>query len=167
MDHRLETLRREIAVAIEGMTPQQLASHPAGKWSAAEVLEHLYLTYTGTIKGFERVAAGLHSPSKPTWTHSARRFIVVGLSHMPAGREAPSHTRPRGLPIETVVAEIGAKIAAMDEIITRCERAAGNGRLLDHSILGPLRAGQWRKFHLVHGRHHLKQIHRLRRSFQD
>jgi hypothetical protein len=28
-------------------------------------------------------------------------------------------------------------------------------------MLGPLTAGQWRKFHLIHGRHHAKQIRRL------
>ena len=72
--------------------------------------------------------------------------------------------RPRGVPIEKVLAEIGAKIAEMDEIITRCEEKLGaRSKLLDHPILGPLTAAQWRKFHLVHGRHHIKQI-RLRRG---
>jgi hypothetical protein len=165
MDHRLQILQREIAAAVEGMTPEQMIFHRPGKWSAAEVLEHLYWTYTGTIKGFGRVAAGQHSPSRPTWAHRMRRFVVLGLSHMPTGREAPPNTRPRGLPVDKVVAEIGARIAEMDEIIIRCERSLGGGRLLEHPILGPLTAAQWRTFHLVHGRHHLKQIHRLRESF--
>jgi hypothetical protein len=29
-------------------------------------------------------------------------------------------------------------------------------------ILGPLTGAQWRKFHLVHGRHHVKQVLHLR-----
>jgi hypothetical protein len=29
-------------------------------------------------------------------------------------------------------------------------------------VLGPLSMQQWRKFHLIHGRHHLKQIARIR-----
>jgi hypothetical protein len=32
--------------------------------------------------------------------------------------------------------------------------------LLDHVILGPLTVKQWKKFHLAHGLHHLKQIRR-------
>jgi hypothetical protein len=36
--------------------------------------------------------------------------------------------------------------------------------LLDHLILGPLRATEWRKLHLVHGQRHLKQLLRLRES---
>jgi hypothetical protein len=165
MDRRLEKLQKEIASAIDGMTPEQLRWHAPGKWSAAEVLEHLYLSYTGTIKGFDQAAAGRHFPSKPTWRHHAQRFVVLGLSYMPTGREAPKNTRPRGLDPETIVGEIGMKIAEMDETIARSERSGGRVRLLDHPILGPLTAAQWRKFHLVHGRHHLTQIRRLRESF--
>lgn len=165
MDLRLEKLQNEIASAVEGMTPQQLRWHAPGKWSAAEVLEHLYLTYTGTIKGFERAASGQHFPSKPSWRQRATRFIVLGLAHMPAGREAPGNTRPRGFAPDKILGEIGAKIAEMDEVIQRCEQSLGSGRLLDHPILGPLTATQWRKFHLVHGLHHVKQIRRLREWF--
>lgn len=128
------------------------------------MLEHLYLTYTGTIKGFERVAAGQHTPSKLTWKHRLRRFVLLTLSHMPAGREAPANTRPKGLALEKIVGELGMKIAEMDETIARCEKMFGSGHLLDHSILGPLTAAQWRKFHFVHGLHHVKQIRRLRES---
>jgi DinB superfamily len=165
MDRHLEKLQKEIAMAVEGITPDQLRWHVPGKWSVAEVLEHLYLTYTGTIKGFERVAAGQHFPSKPERIHPARRFVVLVLGHMPAGREAPANTRPRGLDPEKIRVEINTRISEMDETITRCAEACGSGRLLDHPILGPLTAAQWRKFHLVHGRHHVQQIRRLRESF--
>jgi hypothetical protein len=53
----------------------------------------------------------------------------------------------------------------MDEVIRQCEEKIGRGtKLLDHPILGPLTASQWRKFHLVHGLHHGKQLRRLRRG---
>jgi hypothetical protein len=148
------------------MSGEQLSWHLQGKWCAAEVLEHLYLTYTGTIKGLERVTTG----GKPLATRAsmAQRVmtvVVVGFGHMPAGRKTPAVARPRGLPVEQVRHEIGAKLEAMDAIIAQCE--AGFGRhvkLLDHPILGPLTAPQWRKLHLVHGRHHQKQLLRLRES---
>ena len=53
----------------------------------------------------------------------------------------------------------------MDKLIAQCEAQYGaRNKVLDHPILGPLTARQWRKFHWVHGRHHMKQISRLRRS---
>jgi hypothetical protein len=68
------------------------------------------------------------------------------------------------LPPEKVLAEIGPKIAEMDGNIARCEEKFGSRlKLLDHPILGPLTGAQWRKFHLVHGLHHVKQIKRLRK----
>jgi len=160
----LKTLQREVASAVAGLSAEQMTWHPPGKWCIAEVLEHLYLTYTGTVKGFERVAeAGKPLATTTNWKQRGRTLIVTGFGYLPSGREAPAVARPRGLPPEKVLAEIGSKIAAMDDIIARCEEKLGTRKkLLDHPILGPLTGAQWRKFHAVHGRHHLKQIRRLR-----
>jgi len=166
MDIRLDKLKQSLESAVEGMSTEQLSWHPPGKWCAAEVLEHLYLTYTGTIKGFERVMTrGKPLASRASVAHRVRTWVAVGLGQMPAGRKAPAVAQPKGLPAEKVRNEIGAKIVAMDAIIAECEARFGRRvRLLDHPILGPLTAPQWRKLHLVHGRHHQKQLLRLRES---
>jgi hypothetical protein len=163
MDRRLKRLQEEIRSAIAGLSAEQLSWHPPGKWCAGEVLEHLYLTYTGTVKGFSRVEeAGKSMATKTTWNHRGRKLVVLGFSYLPPGRGAPAVALPRGVPVEKVLAEIGPKIGEMDDIIARCERKLGRGKLLDHPILGPLTGAQWRKFHLVHGLHHVAQIRRLR-----
>jgi uncharacterized protein DUF1569 len=166
MDSRLEKLKENLESAVEGMSGEQCSWHPSGKWSAAEVLEHLYLTYTGTIKGFERVlASGKPLASRASMGQRVLTLVVVGLGHLPAGREAPAFVQPKGLPPEKVRNEIGEKIVAMDAIIAQCEARFGPWvNLLDHPFLGPLTATQWRKLHLVHGQHHLKQLLRLRES---
>ena len=164
MDSRLEELKENLNSAVDGMSGEQLNWHPPGKWCAAEVLEHLYLTYTGTIKGFERVlACGKPLGSRASIAQRLRTLMVVGFGHLPTGLEAPTMVRPKGVPIETVRNEFETKMAAMDAIITQCEARFGRDvYLLDHPILGPLTATQWRKLHLVHGRHHQKQLLRLR-----
>jgi len=164
MDPRLDKLRRSLESAVEGMSSDQWTWRPPGKWCAAELLEHLYLTYTGTIKGFERVmAAGKPLGSRPSMDNRLRTFVVVGLGHMPGGVKAPAATVPKGLPAAQVREEFGAKIAEMDAIIAQCEaRFGGSVHVLDHPILGPLTAPQWRRLHVVHGRHHHKQLLQLR-----
>ena len=164
MDRALEKLQQAVEDAIKGLSNEDLSWHPPGKWCAAEVLEHLYLTYTGTVKGFERVLAGGKPIVHPaTLGQRCRSLVVVGLGYMPAGRKSPSVVQPRGAPAEKIRAEISAKIEAMEEIIARSEQSfGGHTKLLDHPILGPLTAAQWRKFHLVHGLHHVKQLRRLR-----
>src|SRR5579859_6156925 len=159
MDSRLDNLKQSLESAVQGMSSEQWSWHPLGKWCAAEVLEHLYLTYTGTIKGLERVmTSGKPLASRASMTQRLQIFVVVGLGHMAAGRKAPAMVQPKGLPLEKVRNELGAKIAAMDAILAQCEARFGRRvPLLDHPILGPLTAPQWRKLHLVHGRHHHKQ----------
>lgn len=166
MDLYLQKLQDALAAATRGLTPEELIQHPPGKWSVAEVLEHLYLTYAGTTKGFARcLEAGTPLASAPTLKQQFIVAAVTGAGYFPTGRKAPKQTEPSGTPAEKVVAEIGPQISAMDGAIARCEARYGKRtRLLDHPVLGPLTAQQWRKFHWVHGRHHVKQIQRLRTS---
>jgi hypothetical protein len=51
-------------------------------------------------------------------------------------------------------------------VIAECEARLGSWRkLLDHPVLGPLTAREWREFHWIHGRHHVKQILERRTEF--
>jgi hypothetical protein len=166
MDHHLDSLKRSLESAVEGMSSEQWSWHAPGRWCAAQILEHLYLTYTGTIKGFELVmTSGKPLASRVSLTHRVRTLVVVGLGHMPGGIKAPAVVVPKGLPPKTVRKDFGAKIVEMDAIIAQCEARFGpRVHVLDHPILGPLTAPQWRKPHVVHGRHHHKQLLQLRES---
>jgi len=165
MDFYLQRLQNAMGAVTSGMTLDMLARRPEpDKWSLAEVLEHLYLTYTATIRGFENcLAAGKPLAGARNWKDLARTSVVVGLGYLPGGRKSPKNAEPRGIPCDRVLAELDEKIVAMDAVIAKAEEKFGSQvPLLDHPILGPLRAGQWRKFHWVHGRHHLKRLERLR-----
>jgi len=166
MDGRLEKLKQTLESTMEGMTSAELNWHLPGKWCAAQILEHLYLTYTGTIKGFEKVmASGKPLASSASLSHWVRTLVVVGFGHMPTGVKAPAVAEPKGLPVDKVQKEIGSKLEAMDAIIAQCEAIhGGRVKVLDHPILGPLTTKQWRKLHVVHGRHHQQQLVWLREN---
>ena len=103
MDTRLERLTQALESAVEGMSGDQLRRHPDNKWCAAEILEHLYLTYTGTIKGFEKVlAAGKPLGTRRTLKQRWQTFVVMGLKYLPSGRKSPAMVQPKGLPLEKV-----------------------------------------------------------------
>jgi hypothetical protein len=165
MDPRLYALKQSLESAVEGMSSEQLSWHLPGKWSAAEVLEHLYLTYTGTTRGLEKVLAhGAPLATKPSMAQRVLTFMVVRLGHVPGGLEAPARVQPRGLPVEQVRSEMRAKLAVMDATIAQCEARFGRHvKLLDHPILGALTAAEWRTLHVVHGRHHRRQLIRHRK----
>ena len=163
MDLYLERLYDAITDAARGMTAEQLQRHEPGKWSAGEVFEHLYLSYTGTVKGLGRcLAEGKPLARAQTLRDRLAATLVTGVGYFPSGRKSPKQASPRGIPTEQVVAGIGPEIRTMDELIALCVERHGNALILDHPVIGPLTARQWAKFHWVHGRHHVKQIWKLR-----
>jgi hypothetical protein len=164
MNPLIERLSNQISQCTEGQSAQNLAWHPEGKWSIAEILEHLSLTYTGTKLVFDRcLQAGKTSATEATFKGRVGTFLVTRLGYLPNGRQAPAPTRPKGRSSDTVPSGIRQDLAGMDDAIQRCEQRFGSDlKLVNHPILGPLSAGEWRRFHYVHGRHHLRQIRRLR-----
>ncbi len=164
MDALLEQLKRNVEAAVDGISAEQLHWHPPNKWCAAQILEHLYLSYTGTTRGFQRVlGTGKAAVMRGSIWQRTRAMVVFGLNYLPSGRDAPASTRPKGLSEEKVRDEIWEKVAAMDAIIAEAEaRFRPETPLLDHPFLGPLNGAQWRRFHLLHGMHHRRQILRLR-----
>jgi Protein of unknown function (DUF1569) len=166
MNAQLEKLKIAIDRAIEGMSAEDLCKSPQGKWSAAEVLEHLSLTYSGTVRGFEKCLQAGHPLATPIVLKQRLAILLVTrFGYLPSGRDAPATTRPKGTPAQQIANEIGRRVEEMDLAIAACEnRYGGKVRLLNHPILGPLTADQWRRFHWVHGKHHLKQIEAIRKA---
>jgi len=163
MDSYLQKLQDVIVSASAGMNGEELVRHPEGKWSPAQVLEHLYLTYTGTIKGCERcVQQGRTLARTPTLWDRVRATVVTGLGVLPGRRKAPERATPRGMPVEQVLSGIGPTLAAMDEAISRCEATFGKRtRLMDHPSPGAFNGAAVAEISLG-GRHHVKQIWRVR-----
>ena len=166
MDVYLQRVCEAIASATAGMSEEHFQWHPEGKWSAALIVEHLWLTYRATTIALDRcLEVGKTATTTPTLSMRMYAFVVLKLEHLPAGRPAPPGTIPKGAPLEMVMARIPGDIAAMDEAIRRCEERFGNcEKLADNPVLGPLTAAQWRKFHWLHGQHHTRQIERLKQN---
>jgi len=164
VENELKDLEKALLAAVRGMSLDELKRNREGKWSAAQILEHLCLTYQGTIKAFERcLQAEKPLGGNPTLKQRVSIAAVTRWGYLPEGRSAPERTVPRGMPVEQVVEQTITGLSAMDAIIGEAEKKYGKRtRVLDHPVLGPLTTKQWRGFHGTHGRHHLKQIRSLR-----
>jgi hypothetical protein len=163
MDFYLERTLLAIDKATDGISASELSWHSTQKWSAAQVLEHLSLAFSSTSKFAERLlAAGVVESPVPSVRQRAVVFIVVELGLFPSGREAPEFTKPRGLDPSRAVETIRSKLIEMDGRLGELERRFGSRVRAAHPILGPMSLRQWRKFHWVHTRHHMKQVTYLR-----
>ena len=164
MDSHLQRLHNAVTSATRDLRREQLERHPEGKWSTGEILEHLHHTYTGTTKGMQLcLDDGKPRARARTLKERLQIFVVIEAGYFPEGRTAPERTRPRGMPALDICQQIARNIGEMDEVIAQCEARFGKRTLvLDHPIIGPLTCKQWCKFHWVHGRHHVKQMLKLR-----
>ena len=166
VNSKLSDLTNELTKVINGMSVEDLSRHPEGKWSSAEILDHLNLTYRGTIKNCERcLVAGKSGASVDRKSRRWQRRVLIGLGYFPSGGKSPERALPRGTPIPQLTTEIFENITRMENVIAACDAQFGHGKpIAEHPILGPLTAGEWRKFHWVHGRHHARQIIRLKQA---
>jgi len=167
MNPYFQRLQDAIESATRNMTVAELSQRPVeGKWSSAEILEHLSLTYTGTVKNLERsLAAGRPLGGTPSMKQRLRSSLVVDFGYLPGGRESPEAAKPKGMPAENILVEINRHIAQLDDVIEKCEDKFGKRTFVaNHPMLGPFTMQQWRKFHWVHGRHHVGQIERMRKK---
>jgi hypothetical protein len=65
-----------------------------------------------------------------------------------------------------LISQAETAIRSLDRKIAAAEKMFGpHCRAINHMVLGPLSAMQWRRFHLVHGRHHIKQIQAIRKEY--
>lgn len=170
MHSHLQKTREAIDQATDGLTPEELSWHPDGKWCSAEILEHLALAFGGTAKFLGKVAAdGKSVASKVTFRQWIGIALVTRGEFIPGGRKAPDGVTPKGsVPPHQVLPTIRKNLADMDEAISACEGKLGaKTRIADHPVLGPLTVTQWRKFHMVHTRHHMKQIFALRAAMRN
>ncbi len=164
MNLYLQRTREAINQTIAGMSDEQMKCHPEGKWCTAEILEHLALAFGGSAKLMQRTLdAGAPQARKPSLRDRLVTTIVTGCGYIPEGRKAPKHVIPHGMSPADVRALILANLDALDFQLSKCEERFGSSvRIADHPILGPLKLDEWRKFHLLHTLHHMKQIARLR-----
>lgn len=167
MNSYLEAVLQEMESATAGLSDAELADmRPAeGKWSAAEILEHLRLTFTSTTKLMEKVEAQASPVRRATFQEWIGTFVVVRLGYMPGGRTAPEFARPIESRIHDIRNGFRRAIDDMDRALGRYEHAGqSRGKIAIHPILGPLSLQEWRKFHLAHTRHHMAQIRGMRQA---
>lgn len=153
--------RRLLDQALSGLDPGSASARPAeGKWSVAEIVEHLALAYEGTVKGMRRVLesnASMATPPSPR--QRLFKFIIVNVGYFPTGRAAPRQVVPRGVTLEEAAARARAALEALDLALNEAEARFGPRRkVLNHPILGAFSAQDWRRFHRVHTRHHARQV---------
>jgi hypothetical protein len=164
----LERVVCQIESEVGGLDAETAQLHPKGLayiWSAQQVIEHLVLGYRVTSGALEsRLNKGrLSRHRKRTWLQWSLQLMILTFGDLPKGVPATEETTPApdsfaALDGRQLADLLRKEIAAMDTLLDQCRRKFGMERVATHPLLGSLRVDQWRRFHVVHGHHHLEQL---------
>ncbi len=160
----LEQIQALVAAATANLPVERMDVHRPGKWSIAQILEHLEKTFSSTAYILNRCVEQRQTKAKPaTLGQRVGAWVVVDLGHFPTGRRSPDVALPTGMPAAEVMAALTASLHRLDSAATLAEAMFGSSvKLANHPVLGAFNVRQWRRFHLIHTRHHMKQIAALR-----
>jgi Protein of unknown function (DUF1569) len=173
MNSTLHQLQAGIASSVRSLDAAQTQLRPPAnpaKWSIQQIVEHLLLTYSETENAIgSRLIK--RTPTRATSSIAQRVFqcAVTRCGYFPTGRPAPPFVTPQPtthpLSGKDLTEATGEHLTQLDLLFTEAETLFGpKSQCATHAVLGPLTITQWRKFHLVHGEHHLKQIAAIRKA---
>jgi DinB superfamily len=130
-----------------------------GKWSPAQIAEHLALAYEAML-GELRGGPAMKPRAKP-WQQTVFRWVV--LPHVLFHRSIPRASSPREMrPPETgpdraaVLHRLAQRADEMERELDRARRAGGG--YLTHPYFGPVPPLKLLRFAGVHLDHHRKQL---------
>ena len=170
-DAPFDSLRISMAHELDGLAAEFMERHPgcdAARWNIRQIVEHLILTYRASGRAFrERLEKGRPTQSRTTVNQRMAQWTVLGLGVFPPGREAPPWVTPKSVADQAMdgrdlAALFDDELRGMEEVLGECGPVFGGEAFASHQILGPLSVARWRRFHAVHGFHHLRQIRKLK-----
>jgi hypothetical protein len=84
--------------------------------------------------------------------------LVVDIGYFPRAK-APESALPQGTPPAQVLEYLRHAVKEMDAALERAAvRFGPHARVVRHPYFGGMTVGQWRRFHLRHMRHHMRQV---------
>jgi len=133
---------------------------PAGKWKPAQIVEHLALGLKLSAQTFlTRLNHAPMSRRRRTPAEQVARFLIFGLRWFPPGRKAPERTMPtQAIGRAKAEAHFLAGIEAWDQVDRALLPERRANLFAKHPRMGDLTVEEWMRFHVIHARHHARQI---------
>ena len=140
-----------------------------GGWSYAEVYSHILQATLSSTIAVEKCTL---STCKPTSKgRSVTGFFVFTFNQFPPFRSKEPSIVASSMPAKKISKEDARNLLVkcrkrVDSVAGLIGNSSPHCKIM-HARLGMLNAGQWFKFILIHARHHLKQLDRVEKKFQQ
>jgi Protein of unknown function (DUF1569) len=147
---------------LRGRPDEDWQRAPAGKWTPAQIVEHLALGIGWSAEKFQARRAHAPMAARPrTPAETIARLLILGLRWFPPGRKAPERSVPPDAPDrQAAESHFLAAIAAWEQLEKELLPRRAGDLYVKHPRLGDLSLEDWMRFHTIHARHHARQIRR-------
>ena len=161
----LKSALEPLAQVMESVTQEEAQTPPLpgqGHWCAQQIMEHLILTYQLTSGAVSRqLKSGRVSKHRRSMLEFILRVQTIGFGYMPEGIPAIRAVRP-GQYTPQPGAEIARRFLEaaeeMDAQLVAARKKFGIQICGEHPMFGVMRVDEWRRYHAIHAKHHLKQL---------
>ena len=149
--------RGELLAAVEGMTDEQAATKPAdGGWSALECAEHVAIVETLLLRRLKTQSVALEEEL----SRDLEAALYARLAALRGRKvEAPEFAHPKGR-YPTLGEAVGAFLDAREHTVRWLESCDFDlrRRMVEHPLLGPVRAYEFILIMAAHTARHARQI---------
>jgi hypothetical protein len=161
----LNSALEPLAQLMESVTQEEAQVPPVpgqGRWSAQQIMEHLILSYQLTSSVVSRqLKSGRVSKHRRSILEFILRVQTIGLGYMPAGIPAiravrPGHSTPQ--PGSVIAKRFLEAAEEMDAKLVSGRKKFGIEVCGEHPMFGVMRVDEWRRYHAIHAKHHVKQL---------
>jgi hypothetical protein len=147
---------------LAGRTDAEWERGPAGKWTPAQIVEHLALGLELSAQTF--AARRAHAPMarrRRTPAEKIATLLILGFRWFPPGRRAPERTMPApGITRAAAEPHFLTGLEAWQALERDLLPSRPRDLFVKHPRLGDLTVAEWIRFHVIHARHHARQIRR-------
>lgn len=133
---------------------------PPGKWSAAQIVEHLTISLESSgLRFAERRSRPPMRRRRRDPVTLVAYWLVLRLGWFPSGFPAPAATRPGPQPDPAGIARrFREGHRRFIDLAAQLVPGRRHNLFVKHPVIGDLTFEEWLRFHVVHCRHHAQQI---------
>jgi hypothetical protein len=161
---QLERLEEMILGDLEGVRGDAWHQAPAGKWSLAQIVDHLGRAMDTIADAFEAQTDQRPRDRRATPRHHLLRHLLLGAHKLPRPRQISERNRPGQHPDpEMATASLRMAVQRLTAMCETWPEERQEGTFVAHPVLGELNLPEWGRFFYVRGRQYAHQIEVRRR----
>ena len=156
---QLSRLEPIVLEALEHLADDDWRRAPEGKWTLAQIVEHLAIALDLVAEGFRALENEQQMTRQATPAQSVMRHALLGQGELPEGIKAPDISLPSESPeVDLVVARFRMGLEQTRALVESWPEDKQIGIFVRHPVLGDLNLPEWVRFHYVHCCLHARQI---------